>query len=70
MNDQGGLTQALQEFFLRNAAAMTSTVAEHVDDGTGHCRVCTVGGQAGRSVWPCSLAKAAGAVHQARKAAS
>jgi hypothetical protein len=31
-------------------------LAVHVDDGTGHCRVCTNGAQAGRHVWPCPLA--------------
>ncbi|OLT01083.1 hypothetical protein BJF90_33540 [Pseudonocardia sp. CNS-004] len=30
-------------------------LAEHTDDGTGHCRVCTTGGQAGRHIWPCPL---------------
>jgi hypothetical protein len=30
-------------------------LAEHSDDGTGHCRVCTAGAQAGRHVWPCPL---------------
>ncbi len=28
---------------------------EHADDGTGHCRVCSAGPQAGRKVWPCPL---------------
>ncbi|MGI5125885.1 hypothetical protein ACQEVB_03620 [Pseudonocardia sp. CA-107938] len=35
--------------------------ADHVDDGTGHCRVCVNGGQSGRSVWPCTLRSAADA---------
>lgn len=30
-------------------------LAEHIDDGTGHCRVCTSGAQAGRQLWPCLL---------------
>lgn len=30
-------------------------LAAHVDDGTGHCRVCTNGAQVGRHVWPCPL---------------
>lgn len=30
-------------------------MAEHPDDGTGHCGSCRGGGDAsGRSVWPCS----------------
>lgn len=28
-------------------------LAQHRDDGTGHCEVCTEGGQAGHKVWPC-----------------
>ncbi|MFD1532187.1 hypothetical protein [Pseudonocardia aurantiaca] len=32
---------------------------DHRDDGSGHCRACTGGGQAGRYVWPCSLRRAA-----------
>jgi hypothetical protein len=30
-------------------------LAEHTDDGTGHCRVCTSGAQTGRQLWPCLL---------------
>lgn len=30
-------------------------LAEHADDGTGHCRVCTAGPQAGRQKYPCRL---------------
>ena len=30
-------------------------VAEHQDDGSGHCRVCRIGGQAGWKVWPCAI---------------
>jgi hypothetical protein len=41
--------------------------AEHGDDGTGHCHTCSAGPQAGRQVWPCSLARLAAA---ARKLAS
>jgi len=31
----------------------------HVEDGSRHCRVCSTGAQAGRSVWPCTLRWAA-----------
>jgi hypothetical protein len=48
----------LQEFLLRgNRAARLLT--EHVDDGTGHCSVCSQGGQVGHVRWPCQLATAA-----------
>lgn len=30
-------------------------LADHVDDGTGHCRRCPVGAQAGYQRWPCTL---------------
>ena len=34
---------------------------EHVDDGTGHCRACPIGGQAGFKTWPCPLREVADA---------
>jgi hypothetical protein len=30
-------------------------IALHGDDGTGHCRVCSAGGQAGHLTHPCTL---------------
>jgi hypothetical protein len=30
-------------------------LAEHVDDGSSRCRLCTLGGQAGYQRWPCRL---------------
>jgi hypothetical protein len=30
-------------------------LTEHVDDGSGRCRVCSTGGQTGRYRWPCAL---------------
>jgi len=30
-------------------------LAEHVDDGTGHCRACPIGGQRGYLTWPCNI---------------
>ncbi len=35
----------------REAAAL---LAQHVEDGTGHCRVCSSGAQSGRSRGPCT----------------
>jgi hypothetical protein len=34
-------------------------LARHVDDGTGHCCVCTAGGQTGRYRHPCVIQLAA-----------
>jgi hypothetical protein len=31
----------------------------HGDDGSGHCSVCSAGGQSGRFVWPCRTVAAA-----------
>ena len=40
-------------------------LTEHVDDGSGRCRVCSTGGQTGRYRWPCALRRYA---EQARTA--
>lgn len=42
--------------FLAREGCAERLLAEHVDDGTGHCAVCPAAGQAGRVTWPCSLA--------------
>lgn len=36
-------------------------MAEHVDDGTGRCRLCPLGDQAGHQLWPCRIHSAAAA---------
>jgi hypothetical protein len=43
------------EFLARDGRADRLAV-DHIDDGTGHCRSCPAGPQAGRLVWPCNLA--------------
>lgn len=45
--------------FIRRHGVATVLLAEHVDDGTGRCAVCSAGGQTGRVRWPCSIASAA-----------
>jgi hypothetical protein len=30
-------------------------IRAHIDDGSGHCKVCAIGGQAGHLVWPCPI---------------
>ncbi|OZM83600.1 hypothetical protein [Pseudonocardia sp. MH-G8] len=42
-------------FLAGQPTAVARLLAEHVDDGTGHCRVCSAGPQAGRKVWPCQI---------------
>ncbi len=39
-------------------------VAQHADDGTGHCRCCTSGAQTGRYRYPCDILLA---VHEAAR---
>jgi hypothetical protein len=34
-------------------------IVQHSNDGTGHCRRCTTGAQAGRHIWPCQTYLAA-----------
>lgn len=43
------------EFIARQPGLVARLLTDHVDDGTGHCRVCTAGAQAGRQVSPCRL---------------
>ena len=49
------LAAELAMLFRAQPGAIAQLIAEHTDDGTGHCRVCTSGGQVGRSIWPCRL---------------
>lgn len=43
-------------------------LAQHVDDGTGRCTVCTGGSQSGRLAWPCQTQMAAAAANAANEA--
>jgi hypothetical protein len=45
--------------FRGQPAAVEQLLAQHVDDGTGHCRVCTAGGQTGHYRHPCVIQLAA-----------
>lgn len=45
--------------FLRGEGRAARMLAEHVNDGTGRCAVCSAGAQTGRMRWPCSIATAA-----------
>ncbi len=44
-------------FLARQPDLLRQLLAEHVDDGTGHCRVCAVSAQAGYLGWPCTIAR-------------
>ncbi len=39
----------------RLPGAAERLLAVHIEDGSGRCRVCSSGTQAGRYVWPCQL---------------
>jgi hypothetical protein len=41
-------------------------MAEHVDDGTGRCRLCPLGDQAGHQQWPCRIYSAAAEAFRSR----
>ncbi|MGE0298747.1 MAG: hypothetical protein AB7I38_11605 [Dehalococcoidia bacterium] len=56
------LGSALVTFLARDPAATATLLAQHTDDGTGRCRVCSAGGQTGRYSWPCQI-------HQSARAA-
>jgi hypothetical protein len=54
-----GENSALVEFIMAQAGLTDALLRQHRSDGTGHCAVCSTGGQAGRYVWPCQIAVAA-----------
>jgi hypothetical protein len=51
--DTGGLDPLVQ-FIVMNHLADT-LIARHVDDGSGYCRACGVGGQRGYHRHPCFI---------------
>jgi hypothetical protein len=50
--------------FIRFQPGMSEAMlVMHRDDGSGHCTVCTAGGQSGRFTWPCQTQMAAAAAN-------
>ena len=49
----------LVQMILSQPGMAERLIAEHGDDGRGHCRVCTLGGQRGQHSWPCTIRQAA-----------
>jgi hypothetical protein len=49
----------LVQMILSQSGMAARLIEEHVDDGSGRCRGCPVGGQRGRHSWPCTLRLAA-----------
>jgi hypothetical protein len=58
---------ALAAFLVEQPTAIGRLLTEHVDDGRGHCRTCTVEGQQGFLTWPCTIHVAASKAARARK---
>jgi hypothetical protein len=52
------ITEALAAFLLVQPTALANLLAQHVEDGSGACRACTVD-QHGHLPWPCALRIAA-----------
>jgi hypothetical protein len=63
MDDRAAMSAPVVLFLAREGRA-DRLAAEHGNDGTGHCRTCPAGPQAGRQVWPCSLARLAAAARK------
>jgi hypothetical protein len=49
----------LARLLAAHAGLPTQLLAVHRDDGTGHCRLCSGGGQTGRYTHPCTIRAAA-----------
>jgi hypothetical protein len=54
-----GPVNPLVQMILGQPGMAARLLAEHVDDGSGRCTGCPVGGQRGRHSWPCTLWQAA-----------
>jgi hypothetical protein len=58
---------ALVAFLVEQPSAIRRLLAAHVNDGRGHCRTCTTGGQQGYLSWPCTIHSAASKAAEIRK---
>jgi hypothetical protein len=61
LNQAGGTgpVDELARFLVNQPTALAALLAQHVDDGSGHCRTCRIGNQNGFQAWPCTLHAAA-----------
>lgn len=57
MGTQSGRNEGdeLAGLLAAHPSAIARLLAEHIDDGTEHCAVCSTGPQTGRVEWPCRL---------------
>ena len=53
------MVSPLVQMILSQPGMAVRLIDEHVDDGSGRCRGCPVGGQRGLHAWPCTLRLAA-----------
>ncbi|MGI9002605.1 MAG: hypothetical protein ACR2GH_13200 [Pseudonocardia sp.] len=63
-------SQALVESIARQRELVDRVLAEHVDDGTGHCTACPHRWRAEWRRWPCRLHSLATLAHETLAAAS
>ena len=56
--DIGGVSPLVQ-FIVDNPGLADALLAEHVDDGRGYCRACSLGAQHGYHRHPCNIRCAA-----------
>lgn len=68
VSDQRNTAEELAILLAAQPDMLAKLLAEHQDDGRGHCRVCTNGGQHGHQSWPCNIAAAAQRAAQIRDA--
>jgi hypothetical protein len=54
-----GIRSLLASLIVDEPGAVAALLEQHVDDGHGHCRTCTLGGQRGNQTWPCTIYAAA-----------
>jgi len=54
-----GIRSLLANLIMDEPLAVSTLLEKHADDGNGHCRTCTLGGQRGNQTWPCTIYAAA-----------
>jgi hypothetical protein len=55
LQDGTGEISPLVQFIVNNPGLADALLAQHVDDGSGHCRSCALGAQRGYQQHPCDI---------------
>jgi hypothetical protein len=63
----GEVSELIAQLIADRPAAVMDLLARHVDDGNGHCRVCSLGAQRGFQTWPCTIYSAAVLANRSRE---